>query len=353
LARVALKLGILESTDPSSRNYVRACEELGQPHAVIPFMAPDWLERLQESDCDGFLARPPCDYPERKAVYDERLYVVAEILRKPVYPALHEMLFYENKRLQTHVKELFGIPSPATWVFTDKREAAEFLRTAPYPLVSKNNIGSAGSGITILKTPGQARRHLHAVFGLGLENLSFGKVYAKAYMGIPVPLLGSVQRNYVTLQQWHDIKWEWRLIRIGNSYFGRQKLKGDNGLASGSKIEGWAAPPRHLLDLLRDTCDRLKFHSMALDVFETVDDRFLVNEMQAVFGCRHPAQLYVDGKPGRYVWRDGDFVFEEGFFNRLASYPLRVEHFVELLASGRYDFDPPRRPASSRDSSAA
>src|SRR5690606_27758569 len=119
-------------------------------------------------------------------------------------------------------------------------------------------------------------RHLHAVFGLGVENLSLGKIYTKSYGGIPVPLLGSVQRNYVTLQQWHDIKWEWRLIRIGNSYFGRQKLKGDNGLASGSKIEGWAPPPRHLLDLLRETCDRLKFHSMALDVFETVDDRFLV-----------------------------------------------------------------------------
>ncbi len=338
------KLGILESTDPSWRFYLQACEEAGQPHVVIPFMANDWRERILESGCDGFLARPPCDYPERKAVYDERLYVLAEIMRRPIYPMLHEMLFYENKRLQTHVKDMFGIPSPATWIFTDKREALAFLKDAPWPLVSKNNIGSAGSGVTLLRTPGQARRHLHAVFGIGIENLSFGKVYAKKYAGIPVPLLGSVQRNYVTLQQWHDIKWEWRLIRIGNSYFGRQKLKGDNGLASGSKIEGWAVPPRHLLDLLRATCDRLKFHSMALDVFETVDGRFLVNEMQSVFGCRHPAQLYVDGKPGRFKWEDGEYVFEEGYFNRLASYPLRVEHFVNILESGTYDFDPPRWP---------
>ncbi len=336
------KLGILESTDPSWKFYVQACEELGQPHVVIPFMANDWRERILESGCDGFLARPPCDYPERKAVYDERLYVLAEILRKPVYPALHEMLFYENKRLQTHVKELFGIPSPRTWIFTDKKEAAAFLRSAPYPLVSKNNIGSAGSGITILKTPGQARRHLHAVFGLGIGNLSFGKVYTKSYAGIPVPLLGSVQRNYVTLQQWHDIKWEWRLIRIGDSYFGRQKLKGDNGLASGSKKEGWVEPPRELLLMLKDICDRLRFNSMALDVFETVGGEYLVNEMQSVFGCRNPAQLYVGGLPGRYLWREGDFVFEEGYFNRLASYPLRVEHFVRLLESGSYDFAPPR-----------
>lgn len=41
--------------------------------------------------------------------------------------------------------------------------------------------------------------------------------------------------------------------------------------------------------------------------------------------------MRIDGRPGRYLLRDGAFVFEEGVFNRHKSYPLRVADFVEKL----------------------
>ena len=71
---------------------------------------------------------------------------------------------------------------------------------------------------------------------------------------------------------------------------------------------------------------------MALDVFETQDGRFLINELQSIFGSIDDSQMYIDGVPGRFRCVDGRFVFEEGRFNRHGSYTLRVQHFVEMLS---------------------
>ncbi len=343
-----MKLGILESPNADHRHYLTACREMGVEHTLIPFFSDHWRQAVLDAGCDGFLARPPCDYPERKAVHDERLWLLNQVMRRPVYPSLHELLLYENKRLQADLKDLYGIPSPRTWVFTSKAEALRFVDGAQFPLVTKRNIGSKGSGVAVLRTKAQARRFLGQVFGHGLENFSFGKVWTKSYGGIPVPVLGTVQRNYALFQEYHAIKWEWRVIRIGLGYFGRQKLLGKDGMASGSGLSGWVPPPPPLLHFAREVCDKLKFSSMALDMFETLDGTILVNEMQSVFGARDDVQLRVNGKPGRFVFREGSFVFEAGEFNRLSNYPLRVEHFLEQLRTGTAVFDAPVwRPGDS------
>jgi hypothetical protein len=40
--------------------------------------------------------------------------------------------------------------------------------------------------------------------------------------------------------------------------------------------------------------------------------------------------LEVDGKPGRYIFQDGQWVFEEGMFNSNESYDLRLEVALKL-----------------------
>jgi hypothetical protein len=39
--------------------------------------------------------------------------------------------------------------------------------------------------------------------------------------------------------------------------------------------------------------------------------------------------MLVDGKPGRYIWINNTWVFEEGDFNQNESYNLRVEHIIK------------------------
>ncbi len=74
----------------------------------------------------------------------------------------------------------------------------------------------------------------------------------------------------------------------------------------------------------RNLCDKF-------DVFETEGGQFLVNEMQCIFGQSDPYQMLVDGEPGRYVERNGQWEFEAGDFNRLESFLLRLDHFIEIL----------------------
>jgi hypothetical protein len=107
--------------------------------------------------------------------------------------------------------------------------------------------------------------------------------------------------------------------------------KGD--MASGSLVKDYTPPSPDLLDFIREVTSLRGFLSQAVDLFVAPDGSYLVNEMQCLFGQSDPYQMLVDGKPGRYVWRNENWVFEAGDFNRVESYLLRLEHFVRMLAA--------------------
>ena len=106
-------------------------------------------------------------------------------------------------------------------------------------------------------------------------------------------------------------------------------LKGQ--MASGSDRIGWVEPPEEVLLLAKNVCDKGNFDSMAVDIFETINGEFLVNELQAVFGSYIPYQMKINRTPGRFVFQDNTFNFEEGEFHRHGSNLLRVEHFLQKL----------------------
>ncbi len=68
-----------------------------------------------------------------------------------------------------------------------------------------------------------------------------------------------------------------------------------------------------------------------MDVFETQDGRMLINELQSVFWAIDPAQMYVNGIPGRYKRIGDQFVFEEGRFCRNACCNARIEDLLNIL----------------------
>jgi hypothetical protein len=72
---------------------------------------------------------------------------------------------------------------------------------------------------------------------------------------------------------------------------------------------------------------------MSLDVFETKDGRFLVNELHPVWGVEEPSEMYVEGRPGRFVYEEAtrSWRFEEGVFCQNASCNLRIHTLLELL----------------------
>ncbi len=86
-----IKLGILKDYYDNHQLYADACEHLKVDYEVVDFLAPDWIQLIEKSECDGFLGHPPDNIQEQKNIYDERLYFLNKVLSKPVYPSYESL----------------------------------------------------------------------------------------------------------------------------------------------------------------------------------------------------------------------------------------------------------------------
>lgn len=346
-----LRLAILQNeVENDHALWVRACQERQDliGWSVVDITRADWLTGVDWSHFDGVLATPPAFTMPFKVLFDERINILHTAFGLPVYPSLNEILVYENKKYLSYWLQAHQIPHPTTWVFYHEKEALDFLATAKIPVVGKTNIGASGRGISILKSKAEAIEYVKNTFsGKGVARDLTPKWRRKGFVKRVMKKLlrpselraklqqyqsqrADVQKDFVIFQEFIPHSFEWRCVRIGDSFFAHKKIvKGEK--ASGSLIKGYDNPPLSLMDFLREVTEPYHFWSQAVDIFETQDGEYLVNEMQCIFGQSDPYQMLVDGEPGRYVYADGEWIFEAGDFNRHESFLLRVDHFIDIL----------------------
>lgn len=334
-----MKLGILKSyaeINPLVESYAKACEACDVEYEIIDLFADDWITRIQNAHVNGILVREKANIAEYKEMYNERLMVINDYLRIPIYPSWHELFLYENKRMYSYFFETHNIPTPKTHVFYSKKTALQYCQTAHYPIVFKTNGGAAGTGVTIVKTLNHAQRLINQIFGRFNSRLALGHCHwAKIGGIIPVPKLGMSQRHYAIIQEFVDIETEWRMIKIGDTYAGYKRPM-EHGHGSCDLME-YGFPPKELLLLLKRVTEENHFDSISMDVLVGKDGKYYVTEMQSLYGSFSPHQCMVDGKAGRIVEKDGDFVFEEGEdFFLINSNVLRVKDFVKKLTTDYY-----------------
>lgn len=317
-------LGIIRELFNYHKDYIRACRELGISYRIIDITGSDWLSVIKKTDCDAFLVWPTTIPVAYKALFDDRLRIMVEEVGKIIYPSLKELWLYESKLRTRDWLDANKIAYPETWVFYDRQEALDWIAEQKLPLVFKTSTGSSASGVHILKNDKQIRKLIRQAFAEGIQHPRMGPFER--------------QRGSVYLQEYLPNVKEWRMVRIGDSYFGYRKEKGEGEFHSASHTWSWLDPPRPLLDMLRQVTEKGGFTSMDVDIFETEDGQLLVNELQTVFGATTPAdQLRVDGRPGRYLYdseteRD-KWIFEEGDFSRNACANLRVEYLLKNILS--------------------
>ena len=334
-----MKLGILKSfkeIDNRIEYYIKSCQELNIDFVVLNLLSENWLEEIKESKVDGILVRIKGDIQEQKSMYDERLHIINSELGIPIYPSRKELLLYENKRMCNYWMQINHIQHTPTSIFYTKADAIKFINKATFPLVFKTNCGAASSGVRIIRSKLQAKFILHKIFGIIDPRLSMGNTLWGYKKGILFPRFGNNQKHYVFIQPYIPHKWEWRVSKIGDSFFGLKKRKKGN-FASGSGMPLWVEPPRELFELTKHICEVGQFDSMAVDILEAENGDFYVNEIQSLFGSTSPFQLRVNNKPGRYKYINNNWIFEEGEYNRFGSCLLRVEDFVMKLNNKYYN----------------
>lgn len=341
-------VGILCNEDKdSSKKWEIACKNMQIPNKVIDITQNSWLEKITSEPFDFFLLRPPGLFERFKVLYDERIYIIAKILNNVVFPSYEETLIYENKRMLSYFLNSSEIPHPETSVFYTKEVAKEFINKTVFPIVAKTNIGAAGSGIDILKNTSQAQNYIKVAFSNSGIKRRFGpnrvtgtpiKWFKKAIKSPNyfkkkfieyVSIYKDGQKGYVIFQQFIPHNFEWRAVKIGESYFAHKKIKYKDK-ASGSKEIVYVNPPIHLLNFIKKLCYNHNFNFMAVDLFEDGNNGFLVNELQTIFGHVQDHILEVDGTPGRYLYKKDQWIFEQGNFNTNESFDLRLKVAIEL-----------------------
>lgn len=339
---------ILANEDPFDHQpWVRACEAFaGQvEYTVVDLTKSDWLERITALEADVLLARPSKSTSTFRQLYQERIDVLANDLGYAVFPSYDEIRIYENKRFFAYWANANGVPHPKTHVFYHKKEAKEQLSQLDLPLVGKLNIGASGNGVVILKDRNAVENYIEKAFSEGIRSrtgpkLGKGKLLKRLWNKLRNPaalanrlrtyraIAGDAQKGFVIIQEFVPHQFEWRVVRIGDSFFAHKKLKRGE-MASGSLLKDYGNPPLEIFDFVKQLTDRFDFRSVTVDLFEDDQHNYLVNEIQCIFGQSDPYQMLVDGEPGRYRNLNGEWIFEPGDFNANESFNLRVAHLLE------------------------
>lgn len=306
--------------------------------------------QIEKKDYNFLLSCPPIRRSEFKRLYDERLYILDKVLKYFVYPGFDEVSLHENKRYLSFWLEANQLPHPKTDVFYRFSDAQNFINFTSFPIVSKMNIGASGAGVKILKSQKEALDYIDSAFSKdGIKqywgpNIKMGGFSKRIFRVLNNPSLikkridsykvnyNERQKDFVIFQQFVDHDYEWRVVRIGNSYFGHKKIKmGEK--ASGSKGINYDTPPTELLDFVKGICEQHNFNTMAIDLFNNEKGGYYINEMQCIFGHVQSYICEKDGQPGRFVFMNNKWVFEEGLFNTNLSYDLRLENALEIYNS--------------------
>lgn len=310
-------VGIFADSSFTFSYNVAACRDLRVPFRVVDLAASDWVKGVLESGCSAFLAAPGNLLGIWRRMFEERLWVASQDLGKRLYPSFSELFLWESKRRMHDWLVARNVPHPRTWVFYCKQDALEFCTGATYPVVCKTDSGAASSGVFLLRNRRAAERMVRLAFGKGILGRS-ADARERAW--------GSI-----LLQEYVPHDFEWRIVRIGDDYLCRRKVRvGD--FASGSGEIGWAKPLPGMLDFARWVTDIGGFRHMAVDLFVSEgggsDRRFLVNELQAIVGFRDVAETEHTGR-----WRREtggcQWSFETGSFHQNACANLRLRMLLE------------------------
>lgn len=315
-------LGILKAPHQWHQYYAKSCQELGVPYRMFDLFSPDWISHITSSDCKGILCWPGASTSVWKQMYDERLAVINRQLGIPLMPDYEACWLYESKRRMYYWLAANRFPHPKTAIFYRKQDALVFAETAVLPVVLKTDLGSCSKGVEIVRDRHRLKRAVKLLFGKGLRLKNSDS--------------RDTQWGNSLFQEYIPSAREWRMIRIGDSYFGYEKLKvGD--FHSGTAKWRYVRPPDYLLDLARDITNRGLFSSMSIDILLNSQGTPFVTELQGMFGMLNDFACQVDGQSGRMVKKDLAWTFEPGDFCRNRMCNIRVITLLSQLNSSQKD----------------
>lgn len=306
------KVGIVKEAWNMHYHYILACNELQISYKIIDIFSYNWIEEFKQSDIDIFLVRPSVQYSTWKHMFDNRIKLLSDTLKIKIHPNPEILWLWESKIKTYEWLKLNNYPHIDTWIFYNEKEALDFAMFAKYPLVYKADIGSGSSGVKIIKNSFQLKKRIKKCFGRGVRS------YRKH--------IADKEHGFIILQKYLPDLVEWRVIRMGKSFFAFQKLRSGK-FHSGSHKFSYGMPPQKALHLVKNITDKHAFKHTSIDVFIDNNENIYINEIQPYFGQYQDRELLrIEGKTGRLFFdqQSNSWIFEQGTFckNNMANLRL-------------------------------
>ena len=325
--------------DPFSQKYIRILELNGIPWVRIDINELDAFEKIKS--CSHFIYHWGGS-PDHHQIARTIMPVIEKDLHIPVFPDYNTTWHHDDKIRQYFLLKAYTYPIIDSWIFWEKPQALNWLRSqARYPLVFKLKSSAGSQDVVLVRHYLLARRITKRIFGKGVlpghvpGNLSlkikdfkwgkfFDKILKKAYRfykGRDINLQWQREKNYVMFQKFlPGNEYDTRITTIGSRAFGfrRYNRKNDFRSSGSGKInyeKDKIAPD--FIKIAFEISTKLSFQSMAYD--------FLWDEHHKPAFCEI-SYTYLDSAiyncPG--YW-DIDLKWHEG------NYWPQYFHLVDLL----------------------
>ncbi len=269
-------------------------------------------QRLLNEEWDGFFWRAKHD-PKFRDLAKRFFSLFDKILKIKTFPSWNDYWIYDDKMAQSFLFQKLNIPTPKTFVFYNKDEALNFIKTkTEFPLIYKASSGAGSSNVGMLKSNQQAKRYIKKAFGKGIE--TFFKE--------------DLQRNYVYFQEFlKNNNGDYRIICCGKKrIFGfYRENKPNQKFASGSGIINFNEIPNNILELVLNTHRKLNFPTwMAYDIMKDNENSWVVSEISVVNGDLDSKEIYEKAKHyhivgNKFTSADNQEDIQECFINSLLS----------------------------------
>lgn len=307
-------LGIARERWDMHLYYVAACYELGVSYVVIDIMSNNWLGDLRNSEISVLVVRPTVVTAAWKKIFDDKIRVLEKEIGLNIYPCADSLWLWESKHRTSYWLDANNMPHVEYFTFSRLKDALEFSRNCDLPIVFKSETGSGSRGVKIFRNRLSLKMFTLFYFLFGYR--PFGATWSDREWG------GLYFQKYV------DADTEWRIIRIGESYFGYKKVKkGD--YHSGSQKWEYGYPPVELLTLAKRIGNEHGFNSVSIDIFVSKGKPYVINEIQPYFGMEYKEEmLEIDGAPGRLYESGDSWSFQKGNFCRNKLCNERIKHIL-------------------------
>ena len=289
--------------DGSRNNYYSKYEKfLIQNQIKYDFFNPDSSNFIEEVKKFNIIIWRISDNLPNVDFCKDKINFIDNVLKIRVFPSSKDIWSYEDKSLEFFLFKHFSFDCIPTFYTNDYEEAVNFVKTAHFPIVSKELTSCSSNGVRLIKSKSSAFRFLKKVFGEGAKS-SFPWIR---------------QKNYVLFQQFIDNGIaDIRVVCVGGKYFaGYYRFANKNDFrASGSGLVEKKEIPTKLLEITKNIYEKLGFkHMFAVDFLETNNHEYYIIESSQFIGIETPQQTKVNGEAGIYVYDkvSNSFKFEKG-----------------------------------------